>query len=57
MNVDSCLICKADSNEIPLIQFVFKGNTIAQNSGNSGKHRDTEKRGIVRSCRNFHKHK
>ncbi len=27
MNVNSCLICKADSNQIPVIQFEFKGNT------------------------------
>ena len=26
MNDNKCVICKADSNEIPLMQFVFKGN-------------------------------
>jgi len=24
---DKCIICKTDSNEVPLIQFVFKGST------------------------------
>jgi len=27
MNDNKCIICKADSNQVPLIQFVFKGQT------------------------------